>query len=330
MSDYIKLPPFRKEEDTIIEFNQLSPVKGWHIEKLNVDGVHRLSRGAGVKVGVIDTGLDVNTLEVQKSLKRYVDVTGEGTHCPPHVVHGTHVSTTIVGWKNVYGVAPDVDLYHIKALKNSGGGSSSDVARAIDILREEKVHIINMSLGSDSLSRPIKNAIDRADKEGIVIVCAAGNDGLHIDYPAALINTIGVAAVGHLHGKWFLPDFTSPSTGNKEVNVAAPGVMIKAAGPTKDGQERIVTLSGTSMASPFFTGVLALDFAYKEFLSLQEIDKKIEKSTINPEGFDVLKVGEGIISPDKFLNYTAGKVRSCEKVHPALKGVNSFLWKFAG
>lgn len=326
MADNIKLPPYKVEG--ISDILPLSRTAGWHIRQLGIENVHKTTKGKGVKVGVIDTGIDESCLELQRSLKKYIDVTGEGTTAPPHVIHGTHVSSSIVGYNKIVGVAPDAELYHIKALRNAGGGTSRDVSKAIDLLTDTyQVDIINMSLGSDGLSRVIKQAIDRATQKGVIVVCAAGNDGKHIDYPAALYNTIGVAAVG-FNLEWFTPAFTSPSQGEREVDVAAPGVHIKAAiSKDKNGRERYGDLSGTSMAAPIITGSLALLFSHMGKVSREDIIRILDETSFMPRGFRHSIVGAGIIRPEDVLRIQPNDL-VCPPIHPYLESINKLLFTY--
>jgi len=213
--------------------------------------------GKGVKVAVLDTGVKINHSDLLLSGgynpngSTYDDMHG----------HGTHVAG-IIGAKNndygVVGVAPDANVYGVKVLNNSdGSGSTSDIIKGIDWAISNDMDIINMSLGSNTYSQAFQDAVTRAHNAGIFVVAAAGNDGNvtgtgdTVDYPAKYENVIAIAATNDQNAK---AGFSSAGPG---VDFAAPGYQILST--YKNGD--YVLMSGTSMASPYFSGVLAL---YKE------------------------------------------------------------------
>jgi subtilisin family serine protease len=153
----------------------------------------------------------------------------------------------------VSGVAPESDLYIVKALGDNGEGTDKSVADGIDWLVDQDVDIISMSLGSNQSSPLIHKAIRRAYEKNIICVCASGNDSQgridveSIDFPAAYNETIAVGAVDvNSH----LSNFSS--IGN--VDIVAFGVNVLST--FKNNSYAI--LSGTSMATPYISGVIAL------------------------------------------------------------------------
>lgn len=208
--------------------------------------------GAGIKVVVIDTGIASHpdlTIAGGISLigNAYVDDNG----------HGTHVAGIIAAKNNeigVVGVAPNVDLYAVKVLDRRGSGSVSNVVAGIEWAIENKMDIINMSLGSPSYSLALDLAVEKAYTNGILLVAAAGNDGTtdttinNVGYPAKLSSVIAVAATDINNSRAYFS-----STG-AEVEVSAPGLYIKST-YLKNGY---TTMSGTSMATPMVAGDLAL------------------------------------------------------------------------
>jgi len=318
----IRLPYFEVNE----EFSSLTFEKvGWHIDKLNIERVHQITRGEGVRIGVIDTAFHTDNPELQRRVIEYIDVTGEGLSAPQRVIHGTHVASTICGWVNMVGVAPDAEIIAIKALRNSGGGTGKDVADAILLAYNKGCQIISLSLGSDSLSRDMKNAIDFVTEKGALVVCAAGNDGQKIDYPAALPNTIGVAALGY-SDNWFVADFSSPGTDEHEVNIAAPGVDIVAAA----NSTQYKSLRGTSMACPIVSGVLALLLSVQGTKSFEEGLRLFESTALKLDNFHPRRVGAGIVNPVQMLDngeIVEAPEKECPKIHPALAWINKLLLK---
>ena len=208
--------------------------------------------GQGVKIAELDTGIDITQPDLVVTggvsevsyTASYNDDNG----------HGTHVSG-IIGAKNngvgLVGVAPDTSLYAVKVLDSTGSGYVSDIISGIDWAITNKMDIITMSLGTKSDVAALHNAVDSAYTQGVLVVSAGGNDGAGgdtIEYPARYSSVIAVGAVDKTNKRAYFS-----STG-KELEVSAPGVNIQST--YLNGQ--YATMSGTSMATPFVAGDLAL------------------------------------------------------------------------
>lgn len=240
-----------------------------------------LTDGAGVRVGVIDSGADLNHPDL-------VGVIEGGANCVPGSnrpandfgpdgAHGTHVAGTIAARgtapAGVRGVAPGAKLriYRVFEDGNAGSGSSFAVIDAIDRAITDNCDIINLSLGFDPgvTDDAISDALLKARKHGILPVAAAGNDGrLPVGFPGSDSNCIAVSAIGRK--RYF------PKTSTDALNVVAPfgtdplnfvagfsnvGADLDAAG---SGVAVVSTfpdgygpMSGTSMASPAVAGMAA-------------------------------------------------------------------------
>lgn len=210
--------------------------------------------GAGVKVGIIDTGIALHDDLVIAGGANFVDT---ASSYYDDNGHGTHVAGTVAALDNgigVIGVAPNVQLYAIKVLNSSGSGTLSDIIEGIDFAISEQLDIINMSLGTTTDSPALKTAVDAAYSSGILVVASAGNSGKrvisvdNVGYPAKYDSAIAVAAtdVKNLRA-------TFSSTG-PAVEVAAPGVSVRST-YLNNGY---AAMSGTSMAAPHVSGHLAL------------------------------------------------------------------------
>lgn len=170
--------------------------------------------------------------------------------------HGTHVAGIIAAEDNaigVIGVAPKAEIYAVKVLGDQGHGSFDMIVKGIDWAVDNKMDIISMSLGSSASSTQIHEAVKRAYKKNITVVAAAGNDGDEYDdndmgYPARYPETIAVGSINkYMKRSWFSSD-------GEELDIMAPGEEIYS---TYLKNEYAI-LSGTSMATPFITGILAL------------------------------------------------------------------------
>lgn len=229
-----------------------------------VQMVNGAEGGLGVKVAVLDTGVNKDHLDLD--VKLCMDATKRGIKkgCRDDVGHGTHVSGTIAAnggldSLGIYGVAPEADLWHVKVCTTTGCWSD-DIAAAIRYATDEGANIISMSLGGNEESSLIRDAIDYAVSKDVLIVAAAGNDGPElgsIDYPGANPQVVAVAAVDSNAN---VASFSSRGINDgdfvieeREVELAAPGVSVLST--ASNGCYAV--MSGTSMATPHVAGLAA-------------------------------------------------------------------------
>jgi len=220
--------------------------------------------GLGVKVAVLDTGVNTNHLDLDVKLCKDATKRGIKNGCKDDVGHGTHVSGTIAAnggsdSQGIYGVAPEADLWQVKVCTPTGCWSD-DIAAAIRYAADQGANIISMSLGGNSESSLVKDAIDYAVSKDVLVIAAAGNDGPElgsIDFPGANPKVMAVAAVD-----WNANVASWSSRGindndfiveDREVELAAPGVSILST--ANNGCYAV--MSGTSMATPHVAGLAA-------------------------------------------------------------------------
>ncbi len=175
--------------------------------------------------------------------------------------HGTHVSGIVGAVGNngigVCGVAWKVQLMELRFLGSSGEGTLSDELPCIEYAIAHKVSVVNASFGQTTFSQAEMDAIQAAGKAGIIFVCGAGNNAENTDltgfFPAAypLDNIISVGATDNRDGP---ATFTNYGSGS--VEIFAPGESILST--VNSGTSAYGELSGTSMATPFVTGAVAL------------------------------------------------------------------------
>lgn len=225
----------------------------WGVARVDAPAAWSSGQGAGIKVAVIDTGIDCTHPDLQCDFSAGTNIVEPGADPMDDNEHGTHVSGTIAGrgaGGGVYGVAPQAVLIPIKVLNAQGEGSLSDIIAGIDWAVKAGVDVINMSLGGAAQSPALKRAVEGALAHGVVVVCAAGNSGPASDtvgYPAGYPGVIAVAASDRDDN---VADFSSRGP---QVAFVAPGVDITSTVP--GGYAK---LSGTSMASPHVAGLAAL------------------------------------------------------------------------
>ena len=163
----------------------------WNVQSVNApEAWEEGYTGKGIKVAVIDSGVNAghNDLDIVKSVSFVDDDPATTTVNESSVVdqdgHGTHVAGVIsanfggdiVQGSDVAGVAPDVELYSLKAIATKEG-NTLDIIEAIDWAIANDMDIINLSLGSGTHSELFEEAVDQAYEAGILVVGASGNDG---------------------------------------------------------------------------------------------------------------------------------------------------------
>lgn len=224
----------------------------WGVRKIEAPDVWKRCQGEGIKVGIIDTGIDLTHPDLKGNIKETYSVV-DGISADDDNGHGTHVAGIIAALDNdigVVGVAPKAEIYSVKAFDKMGRGSVSDIIDALNWCVEHRVHVINMSFGIGTNSRALKRAIGAAHRHKIIMVAAAGNSGARdsVIYPAKYPEVIAVAASD---SKDQAADFSSRGP---EVNIIAPGVDVSSTYIN----EEYKNLSGTSMACPHVVGACAL------------------------------------------------------------------------
>jgi len=221
----------------------------WGIDRVDADLAWATTVGTGVKVAVVDTGIDLSHPDL-KVYGGYNAIYPAKTAADDNG-HGTHVAGIIAALNNpigVVGVGPQINLYSVKVLDRRGSGYVSDIIEGLDWAIQNGIQVVNMSLGTNSDVESFHDAVIRARNAGIVLVAAAGNDGAAVDFPGAYPEVIAVAATDSAN------TVASWSSRGPEVDLAAPGVSIFSTYKDKTYK----TLSGTSMATPHVVGAVAL------------------------------------------------------------------------
>jgi len=242
-----------------------SQVIDWGVDRIDADLVWDTNKGQGVRVAVIDSGIDSNHPDLLVSggyntinpRKSWNDDNG----------HGTHVAGIVAALDNeigVIGVAPMADLYAVKVLNRQGVGFTSDVIEGLYWAIENGMQVANMSIGSSGCSETYHDAIKAAKDEGITIAAAAGNNGEtdgSIVCPAKWPETIAVSATKQGD------ELASFSSWGEEIDLAAPGYEIKSTWNNGD----YYVANGTSMATPHVAGVAALVIASGKAISPDDV-----------------------------------------------------------
>lgn len=207
------------------------------------------SWGQGIKVAVLDTGIDPNFTLANATIQS-IDLTASSpASTDPSSSHGTAVASLIAGEDaQLTGMAPASSLLSVKVLNANGEGDAFTVAEGIISAVDAGSQIINLSLGSYGDSTVLQDAVVYAQQHGVAIVAAAGNDGAgQISYPAAYP---GVLAVGSIDATLQPAYFSNYGSG---LGVLAPGVGL----PAGQANDQAVSFSGTSASTATASGALA-------------------------------------------------------------------------
>lgn len=236
--------------------------------------------GAGVVIAVIDTGIDADHVDLSGKIVGWKDYVNNKVTAYDDNGHGTHVASIAAG-KGVgdpgiqEGYAPGANLVGVKTLNNSGSGTISNLANAINWIIDNnnslKVKIINISQQTYNADvTPVCNAITRAKNVGIVTTIAAGNFDSDPNKPKAQYNSLSEYAkcdgviVGNMvdpyEGGWYPNETSRRGTAKGSTttgpSLMAPGTNIRAAAANTKNEYAIK--SGTSMSTPAVSGIIAL------------------------------------------------------------------------
>lgn len=279
------------------------------IDQLGMRDAWRQTKGEGTVVAVIDTGADLDHPDLKANLVAGYDFVDDDSTPQDLNGHGTHVAGTVAAVADngigVTGMAPEAKIMPLRVLDGKGFGTSEDVAAAIDFAVDHGADVINLSLGGSSalLGRiynkvdPANQAIVAADKAGVVVVAAAGNDATFLtafdpETPVLVVNATNEAGTSALFS-----NFGDPRA------VSAPGARILSTSPTTptaiwpDGTNGYSYLDGTSMACPHVAGVAALMSTTDA--TPAEIREALIDTAVNPQ--EVPFLGAGIVQADDAL-----------------------------
>jgi serine protease AprX len=260
--------------------------ENWPLAMIQADQLHeRGLSGKGVKVAVIDTGIDLSHPEFRGMTVEWADLVNGRSEAYDDNGHGTHVAGIVVAqgtWKTLLsgfrlkGVAPEASLIVIKAIGADGRGDETRVAQGVTTAVANGADVIILSLGGDTtiiFGTRTEDAVKAAINKGVFVVAAAGNapEGKTDCTVTSPASVEGVIAVGAVDRDEVIGSFSCrgsgeeggilPGTGiqrtsdpNKKPEVVAPGVDITSA--WKDGA--YASAQGTSQAAPMVGGLLAL------------------------------------------------------------------------
>ena len=315
----------------------------WHHDKIGTYDAwdYAKNKGSGVKVAIIDSGIWGDHPDLKNNIiGKYSTSTYAINGSKDNYGHGTHVAGIIAATGGnkigVTGVAPKASIISIKALDYTWAdtgprrqvtvkGTTADIIRAVNMAVSKGAQVINMSVGQENPGDDglYAKAVEKAINKGIIVVAAAGNDNTSDPYyPACFPNVIKVSATTEIDTKALYSNFGNGDTSN--ITIAAPGgESMEATGA--DNRPIASTykantyswMSGTSMAAPMVTGVVALlisqNSAYKNSKNIDRVTHitNILKDTADEDalvGYSESHFGAGLVSASDAAAKLAGVV----------------------
>jgi subtilisin len=261
----------------------------WGVKRVDAPAAWSVTRGQGVKVAVIDTGLDMTHPDLAGNIKGGWNAIAKNDNFNDDHGHGTHCGGNIAALDNdigIVGVAPKADLYGVKVLDANGSGTFDDVIAGMQWAVDHHMEVASMSLGASQGNQALADMVKAMKKAGVTLVAAAGNSGGSVGFPGGYPEAIAVSASDNNDQ---LADFSSRGP---EVAVIAPGVDIYSLS-MNGGYE---TMSGTSMATPHVAGLAVLYVATHKGATPDEVRAALSAASTKLPG--VPAVGQGAGLPD--------------------------------
>ncbi len=324
---FIQHPMLDPAAANVAKLNPLSPAvaksagekrAAWGQKLMNLDRLAAGATGAGVKIGLIDSGCD-NSHPLLRHITQGVDLTrgdgakdwtrdetGQGTHCAGIVAAAGSSAP------GVSGIAPGAELH---VFKLSPGGHFSDLIEALDQCIERQIDIVHLGVGSDQVSELVAQKIIEARLRGVACIAASGDEGGPVQFPGMLPGVLSVAAVGRLgefpqdthHGLTAIPELIGPagifatnfSGSGPQIGVCAPGVAVISSVPGGG----LAARDGTAIAAAHIVGFAAVVLAHHPLFRsiygtrgeqrVNALFELVRSSAVSPV-FDQTRVGAGL------------------------------------
>jgi subtilisin family serine protease len=301
--------------------------KQWGLAQIHAAAAwQRGATGAGTTIAVVDTGVDLNHPDLASHLVAGTDLQAGRRDCPPGPQdengHGTHVAGIAAAVTDngigVAGTAPDARILPVRVLDETGSGDIDTIVAGIRYAADHGARVINLSLGEievvgqlEALNQDIEDAVNYAWDKGALVVGAAGNDTFPLcSYPSAAARAVCVGATDSRGLPSYYSNFPNNPHGAGSIGVRAPGGfgslfceddedVWSTMWPGSDLDCGDIAgydaLAGTSMPTPFVSGVAAMLFG--QGLSNQRVLDKLKTTSSNQGAYDPV-YGYGIVDAD--------------------------------
>ncbi len=344
---FIQYPTLDSAETNVVKLNPLFAAgakpadekrPAWGQNAMHLDRLPAGLTGAGVKIGLIDSGCD-NSHPLLRNVTRGIDLTdgssvtdwtrddiGQGTHCAGIIV-GAGSSAP-----RVSGIAPGGEIH---VFKLSPGGHFSDLIEALDQCIERQIDIVHLGVGSDRVSELVAHKIIEARRKGVACIAAAGDGDRQVQFPAMIPGVLCVSAVGRLgefpqdthHGLTAIPQLIGPtgifatnfSGSGPQIGVCAPGVAVISSVPGGALGAR----NGTAVAAAHVAGFAALILAHHPLFrgvygsrGEQRVNALFElvRNSAVPPVFDPARIGAGLPDLQRVPGLAASEADAWNKV----------------
>ncbi len=279
----------------------------WHLPLLGLNDAWALTKGSGIVVAVVDTGVDLAHPDLAANLLPGYDFI-DGDAVPQDTAgHGTHVAGLVAANGGVSGTAPEAKILPVRVLEGTSGGSAFAVAQGIlwaaglgTPANPHPAQIINLSLGSSDYSEAIASAVQQAMAKGVIVVAATGNSGGAVAYPAALTGVISVTSLAGpviAYQPWYanrgsgtwVTAYGGDSTQDQNKDGEKDGIL------STDLAGKHSHRMGTSMAAPQVAGLAALALASGTPASLVRETLANTATDLGAKGYD-FSFGNGLVT----------------------------------
>ncbi len=267
----------------------------WNLPQIQASYAWAVSTGSSdVVVAVLDTGVDLTHPDLQGKFVAGYDFVNNDADPSDDEGHGTHVTGIIAACTNnsqgVAGVSWEGTVMPVKVMNWRGEGTHAQVAQGIIWAADHGARIINLSLGGESGSATLQNAINYAYSQGVLVVTAAGNyyqEENPVMYPAAYPHVLAVAATGDQD------EHAAYSETGYYVDAAAPGGNPRSSWDANlnhwitstywrgAGYGAYLQIAGTSQAAPHVAGLAALIWSVSPSLSNDQVEQIIEETAVD-------------------------------------------------
>jgi subtilisin family serine protease len=291
------------ERDGIVEKLDTSPNDTnwddqWGLQLIGIPSVWDETRGSGVTVAVLDTGVDAGHPDLQGAVLPGFDMTASGVGASDVDGHGTAVAGIIAARANnrqgIAGVC-SCSILPVKVLNDEAHGTMDGLAEGIVKAADAHVRVLSMSLGGPAGGDTLDQAINYAVAKDVILVAAAGNNGSSQPfYPAANPSVLGVAATNEADGLYPWSDYGA------WVRLAAPGCN---PAPALGGGYAV--FCGTSSAAPVVSGLVALLLSIRPTLTRDQVAQALRSASAPaadvPQGRISAPAAVAAVAPGKKL-----------------------------